>query len=598
MPYSLCKAPAGLTTRMDKDSAAMNPRLKASSSMLLLLCCGASAMAASPNRFSSPIQHVIIIMQENRSFDHYFGTYPQAHGFPPGTCVPLDPSQPNLGCVTPFHDQHDSNAGGPHGAAPAMADADDGLHTFKMDGFVLSQTQGLVKICKGGGDDAPKHAKGCAPFVPGTERHDVMGYHTDAEIPNYWAYARNFVLQDQMYEGVRGWSLAAHLDLVSEWSAICNSKVELASCVTNPIGHSPQTDKVVYPWVNLFQLLDLNNVSWKYYLANGTEPDCDDDEMTCEPQAQNDQVVSLWNPAPGFGWVQAQGPAYLAAHNPPMESFIDDVAKGNLPQVSWVVPSWNFSEHPATGVTTGMEYVTSLVNAVMQSPYWANTAIFLCWDDWGGFYDHVVPPIVDMNTTDTPVQGFGFRVPGLLISAYARAGYVDHHVLSTDSYATLFEDLFMRGTRLDPTAMGQPDRRPTIRDALTSVTFPDGTMEPVGSLIDEFNFHRAPLPPLILSTHIPIDINLACGSTDPNNPQTCASDKVKIGWKPVTGPEVPGPFTYQVLRDGVPVAACLTSATSCYDRTVPSGVHYYTALSIDKNGVQSPASAGAEADVP
>ena len=131
-----------------------------------------------------------------------------------------------------------------------------------------------------------------------------------------------------------------------------------------------------------------------------------------------------------------------------------------------------------------------------------------------------------------------------------------------------------------------------------SVTFPDGHMAPIGRLIDEFDFTQAPLPPLILSTHIPTGIVLACGSTDKANPQTCAGASVHVSWDSVSGLHVPGPFTYQLMRDGQPVAACLTAETACADRAVPAGRHIYRVHSIDPNSVASPDSAGAEADVP
>ena len=540
---------------------------------------------------NTPIQHVIVIMQENRSFDSYFGTYPGANGFPQNTCVPLNPLKPQDGCVMPFHDQHDVNAGGPHSAGSAEQDADNGINAQKMDGFVQQQTAALQGQC-----ELKKNS--CKLYVPGTVRHDVMGYHTAAELPNYWAYARNFVLQDELFAGVRGWSMASHLDLTSEWSAICTNTLDVSTCTTNPISVQPSGTKVVYPWVNLFQLLDLNGVSWKYYLAKGTEPDCDDDAMTCDPQVQNNGVLSLWNPAPGFAYVEAQGQTYLAAHNPALDQFLVDIKNGTLPQVSWIVPSNEFSEHPTAAITAGQEYVTALINAVMQSPYWNNTAIFLAWDDWGGFYDHVVPPIVDLNDTSTPVQGFGFRVPGLLISAYAKPGLIDHSVLSLDSYAVLFEDLFMNSARLDPVKLGHPDARPDIRDKLTEVTFPDGSTAPIGNLIDEFDFAQAPSPPLILSTHIPTGIVTACGSNDPNNPQTCGQTDVKISWNAVAGTYVPGPFTYQISRDGHALASCRTNLTHCTDKGAPQGTHFYTVHSIEQNGVVSPDSAASEADVP
>jgi len=545
-------------------------------------------------RAGIPIKHVIIIMQENRSFDHYFGTYPGANGIPNGTCVPLDPANQSAGCVTPFHDQNDINAGGPHTAADAQFDLDDGFSWAKLDGFVAAQQTGMEKSCARG----PHRPRTCDPVKPGVTIHDVMGYHTADEIPNYWAYAQHFVLQDNLFEGVRSFSMPSHLDLTSEWSARCANPASVATCITSPNPLPPSGSKVVYPWVNLFQLMDLHQVSWKYYLVSGAEPDCDDDEMTCEPALQADGVLSFWNPAPGFASVEAQGAAYLAAHNPSLDQFLVDLKGGTLPQVAWVVPAADYSEHPPDGVTVGMEYVTSLVNAVMQSPYWNDTAIFICWDDWGGFYDHAIPPIVDRNGSATPIQGFGLRVPGLTISAWARAGLIDHQVLSLDSYATYIENLFMAGARLDPTQLGEPDRRPTIRDELTRGTYPDGSTAKIGRLFTEFDFNQAPLPPLVLSTHIPPSIAIACGSTDSGNPQDCTSNVVKISWHSVVDAMVPGPFTYQALRDGVAVAGCLTTAVTCTDSAVPAGQHFYRVYSIDQTNVASPASAAAEADVP
>jgi phospholipase C len=545
---------------------------------------------------ASVIKHVVIIVQENRSFDSYFGTFPGANGLPPSTCVPLNPADPQQGCIMPFHDQHDINAGAGHGAAEALVDADNGVTTDKMDGFVYEQTNDMRRARAV--DPRAAVRMGVPDVSAGAARHDVMGYHTAAELPNYWAYAENFVLQDQMFEGVRGWSLASHLDLTSEWSAVCKNPADVATCQTSPGGDEPKGNKILYPWVNLFELMDRNGVSWKYYLGNGQEPDCDDDEMTCEPETQQSTVLSMWNPVPGFTWVETQGSAYLKAHNPDIDQFLVDVEKGTLPQVSWIVPQKRLSEHPPNGVTAGQDFVASLVNAIMQSPYWANTAIFLTWDDWGGFYDHVAPPNVDMNGTKYPIQGFGFRVPGLLISAYAKPGFIDHSVLSLDSYATFLENIFMNGTRLDPVAMGEPDNRPDIRDELTSVTFPNGMVEPIGNLMDEFNFSQSPLPPLVLSTHMPTDIRIGCKSKKDDDPQDCTVNTVTVAWDPVSGPHIPGPFTYQALRDGVPLASCATSVTSCTDSDVPAGTHYYTVYSIDQNNVASPASAGAEADVP
>ena len=142
------------------------------------------------------------------------------------------------------------------------------------------------------------------------------------------------------------------------------------------------------------------------------------------------------------------------------------------------------SEHPSALVSAGQAYVTTLINAIMRSPCWNSTAIFLSWDDWGGFYDHVVPPQVDQN-------GYGLRVPGLVISPYAKAGYVDHQQLSHDAYLKFIENDFLGGQRLDPATDGRPDPRPDVREEAPGL----------GSLENDFNFNQPPRAPLILPTH-------------------------------------------------------------------------------------------------
>ncbi|HLG75971.1 MAG TPA: alkaline phosphatase family protein [Ktedonobacteraceae bacterium] len=147
-----------------------------------------------------------------------------------------------------------------------------------------------------------------------------------------------------------------------------------------------------------------------------------------------------------------------------------------------VVPNGKDSEHPPALVSTGQAYVTALINAVMKGPDWNSTAIFLAWDDWGGFYDHVVPPHVDEN-------GYGLRVPGLVISPYARRGFVDHQVLSFDAYLKFIEDDFLGGSRLDPKTDGRPDPRPDVRENAAVL----------GNLANDFDFNQSPRSPLLLS---------------------------------------------------------------------------------------------------
>ena len=154
--------------------------------------------------------------------------------------------------------------------------------------------------------------------------------------------------------------------------------------------------------------------------------------------------------------------------------------------MSWLDPNGTVSEHPPARVSDGQAYVTGLINAIMQSPDWNSTAIFLSWDDWGGFYDHVIPPVVDQ-------QGYGLRVPGIVISPFAKQGLIDHQVLSHDAYNKFIEDDFLGGARLDPATDGRPDPRPDVREA-----------NPIlGNLTADFDFAEPPRPPMLLPAHPP-----------------------------------------------------------------------------------------------
>ena len=421
------------------------------------------------------IRHVVVIMQENRSFDSYFGTYPGADGLPKNLCVPT----PRGGCVRPFHDTANRNAGGPHDHVNAVRDIDGG----KMDGFVLQAARGRRTACSAE-IDAPTCS--LAPRTP-----DVMGYHDWHEIPNYWAYARHFVLQDHMFQPDLSWSLPAHLYLVSGWSARCSVRDVAASCRSavqapgSPPGEPQNTTGAVpdYAWTDLTYLLHRAHVSWRYYVAKGAEPDCGDNAMFCTAVPQDAKTPGIWNPLPYFDTVRHDEQLGNVA---PLREFFAAARAGTLPAVTWITPAQAVSEHPPALVSRGQTYVTSLINAIMRSKDWSSTAIFLSWDDWGGFYDHVQPPHVD-------AQGYGLRVPGLVISPYARRGFIDHQVLSHDAYLKFIEDDFLAGARLNPKTDGRPDPRPDVRESAPIL----------GNLKKEFDFSQKPRPPLILSLHPP-----------------------------------------------------------------------------------------------
>jgi phospholipase C len=421
------------------------------------------------------IRHVVIIMQENRSFDSYFGTYPGADGIPMKDGVPTvcNPDPKTHVCVKPFHDTSDRNAGGPHDTVNAIHDINQG----KMDGFQTQARKGRFLACHA--TDNP-----LCSLTPSTP--DVMGYHDSHEIPNYWDYARNFVLQDHMFEGDNSWSLPAHLSLVSGWTARCSTHGDPMSCkstLTAPFGAAGGGQPVDYPWTDLTWLLHRYHVSWRYYIANGSQPDCADNQMFCGESPQSAATPSIWNPLPRFDTVRQD---HQLGNIQRLRSFLRAARDGGLPAVSWVTPSQTASEHPPALVTAGQTYVTRLINSIMEGPDWNSTAIFLAWDDWGGFYDHVKPPVVDG-------EGYGLRVPALVISPYARQGYIDHQILSSDAYLKFIEDDFLHGQRLNPRTDGRPDSRPDVRE----------NVKILGNLASDFDFNQKPRPPMLLPLHPP-----------------------------------------------------------------------------------------------
>ena len=474
------------------------------------------------------IKHVIVVMQENRSFDSYFGTYPGADGIPtrngvPTVCVP----NPTGGCTRPYHDLADVNGGGPHAEGNAVGDVNGG----QMNGFIRQRDKARAS-CHVATDPA------CA----GTKTPDVMGYHTAAEIPNYWTYAKNFALDDHMFEPVKTWSLPDHLYMVSAWSAKCKNRSPM-SCATDIVGpygvnkFQKAVDKelrdgktsVNFAWTDITWLLYAHHVSWSYFVQAGVQPDCANDAAeTCDAVKQNIETPGIWDPLPLFGDVKSDN----QLHNiRTLGSYFHKAKTGTLPAVSWVVPSGPDSDHPPASVHWGQAYVTAVINAAMKSPDWKSTAIFLAWDDWGGFYDHVVPPAVDQ-------QGYGLRVPAITISPYARRGYIDHQTLSSDAYLKFIEDDFLGGARLNPTTDGRPDPRPDVREN-----------QPIlGNLVQDFNFNQAPRAPVLLATNPPTD-----SPTIPayfvTHPACLGCTAVLNGLPGTAGPRLAQPWAVDRKRD-------------------------------------------------
>ena len=248
------------------------------------------------------LDHVIFIVQENRSFDHYFGTFPGANGiprYPDGRFKPCIPDPASSSCRRPYHDTNLFDQGGPHGEVGSAISVNHG----KMNGFVRSLREIGNGCMKHPSDYACRQAR---PGPNGTP--DVMGFHTKTEIPNYWTYAKRFVLQDRMFAPSDSWTLPAHLYLVSAWSATCPDLSNVNSCYSDqkfpggiwadkgkgdiwtPASGAPRP----YIWAPITWMLQKAGVDWSYYVGPGTcvVPPCDSKGGV--------ETAPVQNPLPGF----------------------------------------------------------------------------------------------------------------------------------------------------------------------------------------------------------------------------------------------------------------------------------------------------------
>ena len=425
-----------------------------------------------------PIKHFVYIIQENRTFDNYFGTYPGANGIPIGTKLAYSPK--GLPAMAPFHLKSPTI---PHDLSHSWQAAQTAYNGGKMDGFLWAEWPEALRYYwkseipafdselihpkdvatadgKGSAFDALASRGG--QYIPSTAAKkaaakmpkgkppawvlNTLSYYDYHEIPNYWEYARSFTLCDNFFSSLSGPSEPNHLYTVAAQSG---------GLVNNPPAGIKDEDGV-YTFPTMAELLENSKVSWKYY-----------DEKA------NPKKHSLWNPMPGFKSFQ-ENPA-LMEHVVSLENFYQDVAGDDFPEVSWIVPTGKNSEHPPASVTVGMWHVTQLINAIMKSNHWADTAIVLTWDDYGGFYDHVPPPAVD-------AYGFGPRVPTLLISPYAKKGFVNHTQFDFTSPLKLIERRF----GLEPLT----DRDRTSND-----------------MMDCFDFGQKPLDPVIITKDSKLDFS-------------------------------------------------------------------------------------------
>jgi phospholipase C len=388
-----------------------------------------SQASATPEFVSgfSNIQHVVFIVKENRSFDNMFGTYPGVNGATTGTI--------STGQVIPL--SHDGDRV-PRDMDHSWYGSFIGTDYNRMDGFDL--------------------------ILDGNINGDYLSLsqQNESDMPNYWTYAQNFVIADAMYSSLQGPSFPNHLYTVAAQSG---------GAVTSPYGSdgttswgcdAPLTEFVdvvdtngvlseVYPCFNFLTVADsLQNagISWNYYSPAKSAPGYEWNALDSISQIRNS---TLWN-----------------SHVPLNSQFITDAQNGQLASVSWLITASPTSEHPTASICNSENWTVAQVNAVMQGPEWNSTAIFVTWDDYGGFYDHVPPPVSDE-------YGLGLRVPLLIISPYVRSGYIAHTNYEFSSFLKFVEERF----GLAPLG---------TRDANAN------------DMLDSFNLVQTPLQPMVLQT--------------------------------------------------------------------------------------------------
>lgn len=396
---------------------------------------------------SIPIKHIIIIMQENHAFDNYFGTFPNATGIPNGVCMPISPINLSEGCVTPWLSTNPVDKGAQaHGWVASHVALDNG----KMDGFVEDATP-------------PQNNSGWS----------TMSYYNNATIPYYWELAENYTLLDHLFASSLASSQPNHWDEIAAQTPYeilepgqCHQKSppnytieppEFCFGAVTSIGEQYLTN--ASNLTTMPERLESRNISWKYYSAVPLA-------ATFNAALSNGSAFISWSP------LMSQPNTYNAMMRPHMaltNQIIVDINDGQLPSVSWVSPPVALSEHPPANITIGSWYVTDVVDNVMQSKYWNSTVIIVMWDNYGSYFDTVPPPQVDPD-------GLSFRVPGIVISPYAKHNYVNHNTYCFGSTLKLMELIYN----------------------ISNLTARDGPNSVCGNLLSSFDFNQQPQPPHII----------------------------------------------------------------------------------------------------
>jgi phospholipase C len=384
--------------------------------VLALARCGGgntSSQAPPVTAGISSIQHVVFIVKENHTFDNMFGTFPGADGATSGTT--------SSGQVVALSHAPDSL---PHDLCHSWNCAITAIDGGKMDKFNVPD--GILSYSQ----------------------------YLQSDILNYWAYAHQFALADHMFSSMHGPSFPNHLYTIAAQAggAINVPSYDVWGCDAPPGTTVPvllpsgqlTAQFPCFDFTTLGDSLSAANISWRSYAPAG----------------------SVWNAFDAIKHVRET--SAWSQHVLPDTHFISDATSGQLPAVSWLVTTAAQSDHPPESLCQGENWTVQQINAVMQGPDWNSTAIFLTWDDYGGFYDHVPPPDLD-------AFGLGPRVPLIIISPYAKSGYISHTQYEFSSFLKFVE----------------------TRYGLQSLTARDTN---ANDMTDSFNFSQTPQSPLVLST--------------------------------------------------------------------------------------------------
>ncbi|HKE36760.1 MAG TPA: alkaline phosphatase family protein [Candidatus Baltobacteraceae bacterium] len=371
-----------------------------------------TVLARGPARY---IKHIVIAVQENRSFDNVFDGFPGADTSSSGIM-----SNGRKRALTPIpFEVHDMD----HGFSAGVMDWDNG----KMDKFDLNQTSGGQTIGR-----------------------FAYSYLERSAVEPYWTIAKRYVLADHMFPTMFGPSFTGHLTLIAGTADLNPTESEADVPTNSPWGcdapsstttSTVNTNRVVagngpMPCFTQFRTmadtLDAAGVSWRYYA----------------PAIGSNDSGNLWSAFDAISNVR-HGADWSRVVSPPQQ-ILKDAAHGKLANVSWVVPDFDWSDHPYSGTPYGPSWIASIVNAVGKSPQWRSTAIIVVWDDWGGFYDNVPPPQKDF-------RGLGIRVGCLIVSPYVRP-HVSHTVYEFGSILKFVEQTFGLPP-LGPRGAGYTDQR-------------------------------------------------------------------------------------------------------------------------------------------